>query len=588
MMNTTTNNSAAAAETSRSRNYRKKWWILLIIILTITLTIAVPLAVLSFVRNPFPDIRNPTIPSPPLIIIINETCTRTLYPSLCFTSFSSFPPSIKITSPERLLEFSINGTVKSVQESRTKISLLVNGNQQEKNALNDCIEMLDQTLYELEQVSNGLKNYSVLIGFRHQLYSEFKTLLSAAMTNENTCIQGIEDVEEANPETHLGFKDVVQRLLNPVSKLISNCLAMVNYMESTSNSGSKMMITKRRLVSHGFPAWMTANDRKLMQIVVPQIMSNTTVAAVGHANYRTIGAAVRMAPSFSLQRYVIKIKAGIYNESVEIPREKSNIMLVGDGMDSTIITGCKNFLEGSSTFKSATLTVIGARFLARDLTVINTSGPEKQQAVAVRVTSDSAFYKCNFASFQDTLYVHSLRQFYRECTIQGTVDFIFGNAAAIFQNCLILVRKPIAGQKNMITAQGREDPNQNTGISLQNCTIEAAPDLILAGRSSYTFLGRPWRNHSRTMVMKSYLGDLIHPEGWYEWNQYSTLDTVEYIEYMNVGPGSDTRHRVTWGGYKRNCSEDLVEQFTVGKFLHGADNWLESTGFPLSVGSLGN
>ncbi|XP_026384827.1 pectinesterase-like [Papaver somniferum] len=405
------------------------------------------------------------------------------------------------------------------------------------------------------------------------------------MTNENTCIQGIEDVEEANPETHMGFKDVVQKLLNPVSKLISNCLAMVKYMESTSNSGSKMMITKRRPVSHGFPAWMTANDRKLMQIVVPQIMSNTTVAAVGHANYRTIGAAVRMAPSFSLQRYVIKIKAGVYNESVEIPREKSNIMLVGDGMDSTIITGCKNFLDGSSTFKSATLTVIGARFLARDLTVINTSGPEKQQAVAVRVTSDSAFYKCNFASFQDTLYVHSLRQLYRECTIQGTVDFIFGNAAAIFQNCLILVRKPIAGQKNMITAQGREDPNQNTGISLQNCTIEAASDLIRAGRSSYTFLGRPWRNHSRTMVIKSYLGDLIHPAGWYEWNQYSTLDTVEYIEYMNVGPGSDTRHRVTWGGYKRNCSEDLVEQFTVGKFLHGADNWLESTGFPLSVGS---
>ncbi|KAI3853891.1 hypothetical protein MKW98_005514 [Papaver atlanticum] len=548
MMNTTTNNSAAA-ETSRSRTSRKKWWILLIIILTITLTIGAPLAVLSFVRNPFPDIHNPTIQSPPLIIIINETCTRTLYPSLCFTSFSSFPSSIRITSPERLLEFSINGTVKSVQDSRTKISLLVNGNQQEKNALNDCIEMLDQTLYELEQVSNGLRNYSVLIGFRHQLYSEFKTLLSASMTNENTCIQGIEDVEEANPETHLGFKEVVQRLLNPVSKLISNCLAMVKYLESTSNTGSKMMIKKRRPVSHGFPAWMTANDRKLMQIVVPQIMSNTTVAAVGHGNYRKISAAVRMAPSFSLQRYVIKIKAGVYNESVEIPREKSNIMLVGDGMDSTIITGCKNFLDA----------VIGARFLARDLTVINTSGPEKQQAVAVRVTSDSSFYKCNFASFQDTLYVHSLRQFYRECTIQGTVDFIFGNAAAIFQNCLILVRKPIAGQKNMITAQGREDPNQNTGISLQNCTIEAAPDLITAGRSSYTFLGRPWRNHSRTI--------------------YSTLDTVEYIEYMNVGPGSDTRHRVTWGGYRRNWSEDLVEQFTVGKFLHGADNWLESTCF---------
>ncbi|KAI3927448.1 hypothetical protein MKW92_044438 [Papaver armeniacum] len=411
---------------------------LIINILTITLTIGVPHAVLSFVNNgnPFPDIYNQTIPS---IITINETCTRTLYQSLCFTSFSSFPSSIRITSPERFLEFSINEIVKS-------------------------------------------------------LYSEFKTLLGAAMTNENTCIQGIEDVEEANPETYLGFKDVVQRLLNPVSKMIRNCLEMVKYMELTS--GGEMIIAKQRPVSHGFPAWMTTNDRS----------EANTDYFVGHGNYYTISAAVRMAPSFSLQSYVIKIKAGVYNESVE---------------------------------KSPTFIY--------------------------------AFYKCNFASFQDTLYVHSLCQLYRECTIQGTVDFIFGNAAAIFQNCLILVRKPIAGQKkNMITAQGREEPNQSTGILLKNCTIKAAPDLMRASRSSYTFLGRPWRNHSRIIVMKSYLGDLLHPEGWYEWNQHSTLDTVE---------------RVTWGGYKRNCSEDLVEQFTVRKFLHGADNWLHSTSFPLSLGS---
>lgn len=230
--------------------------------------------------------------------------------------------------------------------------------------------------------------------------------------------------------------------------------------------------------------------------------------------------------------------------------------------------------------------VVGDKFLARDLTIMNTAGPEKHQAVAVRVTSNSAFYRCNFSSYQDTLYAHSLSQFYRECIIQGTIDFIFGNAAAVFQNCLILVRKPIPGQKNMITAQGRGDPNQNTGISLQNCTILAAPEFPLAARLNFsTFLGRPWRNFSRTMVMKSYLGDLINPQGWYKWNQYSTLDTVEYIEYQNFGPGSDTRHRVTWGGYRKNCSENIAKQFTVEVFLHGAGDWLESIGFPLVYGS---
>lgn len=226
--------------------------------------------------------------------------------------------------------------------------------------------------------------------------------------------------------------------------------------------------------------------------------------------------------------------------------------------------------------------VVGDKFLARDLTIINTSGPEKHQAVALRVTSNAAFYHCEIISYQDTLYAHSLSQLYRECMIQGTVDFIFGNAAAIFQNCLILVRKPIPGQKNMITAQGREDPNQNTGISLQNCTIMAAPDLSVAERGNFlTYLGRPWRNYSRTVIMKSYLGDLIHPQGWCKWNDQSALETVEYMEYMNFGPGADTRGRVTWAANRNNCSQDIEREFTVGQFLHGADDWLESTVFPL-------
>lgn len=226
--------------------------------------------------------------------------------------------------------------------------------------------------------------------------------------------------------------------------------------------------------------------------------------------------------------------------------------------------------------------VIGDRFLARDLTVENTAGPEMYQAVAIRVTSNSAFFRCNFTSNQDTLYAHSLRQFYRECIIQGTIDFIFGNAAAVFHNCHILARKPILGQSNMITAQSREDPNQNTGFSLHNCTIKAAPNFsLLDRRRSFTFLGRPWRNYSRTVIMKSYLGDLIHPLGWSQWDKYSNLDTVDYIEYRNFGPGADTRYRVKWRGYKKNCTEDLAKRFTVGAFLHGSDDWLQSTWFPL-------
>ncbi|GFP85517.1 probable pectinesterase/pectinesterase inhibitor 25, partial [Phtheirospermum japonicum] len=204
--------------------------------------------------------------------------------------------------------------------------------------------------------------------------------------------------------------------------------------------------------------------------------------------------------------------------------------------------------------------VVGDKFLARDLT-INTSPPEKHQAVALRVTSNASFYRCEIISHQDTLYAHLLHQFYHDCTIQGTIDFIFGNAAAVFQNCTILAR--------------REDPNQNKGISLQNCTIEAAKEFNLTDRKNITsYLGRPWRNYSRTVVVSSYLGDLIKPRGRLEWDEYSSLDTVEYVEYMNSGPVAGTDRRVLWGGYRRNCSEDMVRQFGVEEFLHGADNWL--------------
>ncbi|KAM1528889.1 hypothetical protein ACFX1Z_018163 [Malus domestica] len=99
-------------------------------------------------------------------------------------------------------------------------------------------------------------------------------------------------------------------------------------------------------------------------------------------------------------------------------------MLVGDGMKSTIITGSKSFADGFSTFATATLTVIGDKFLARDLSIANTAGSKKFQAVAARVTSNSAFYHCNFSSYQDSLHVHSLRQCYRDCIIRGTIDFI--------------------------------------------------------------------------------------------------------------------------------------------------------------------
>lgn len=224
--------------------------------------------------------------------------------------------------------------------------------------------------------------------------------------------------------------------------------------------------------------------------------------------------------------------------------------------------------------------VRGGGFIAKGITFENSAGPEKHQAVALRNNADlSAFYRCSFVGYQDTLYVHSLRQFYRECDIYGTVDFIFGNAAAVFQNCNLYARKPNADQKNMFTAQGREDPNQNTGISILNSKLAAASDLIPFKSSFKTYLGRPWKPYSRTVFMKCYMEDVIEAAGWLEWNGTVGLDTLYYGEYMNRGPGSNTGARVRWPGYRVINSSSEATLFTAGHFIQGYD-WLNSTPIP--------
>ncbi|RRT69128.1 hypothetical protein BHE74_00006456 [Ensete ventricosum] len=219
------------------------------------------------------------------------------------------------------------------------------------------------------------------------------------------------------------------------------------------------------------------------------------------------------------------------------------------------------------------------------MTFQNTAGPAKHQAVAVRNGADlSTFYSCSFEGYQDTLYTHSMRQFYRECDIYGTVDYIFGNAAVVFQSCNVYSRLPMQGQSNTITAQGRTDPNQNTGTSMQDCDFLPAADLAADNGSTITYLGRPWKLYSRTVIMQSFMDALIDPAGWMPWNGDFALDTLYYAEYNNSGPGAGVANRVTWSGYHVIGSSDAAN-FTVSSFILG-DNWLPQAGVPYDDGLL--
>jgi pectin methylesterase-like acyl-CoA thioesterase len=220
----------------------------------------------------------------------------------------------------------------------------------------------------------------------------------------------------------------------------------------------------------------------------------------------------------------------------------------------------------------------------KDMTIENWAGPERHQAVALRVSADHAVvYRCNISGHQDSLYVHSLRQFYRECDIHGTIDFIFGNAAVVLQNCNIWARKPLPQQKNTITAQNRKDPNQNTGISIHACRLRATPELYQARWDFPTYLGRPWKMYSRTVYMETFMDDHINPAGWLEWNATFALQTLYYGEYKNKGPGSLLGKRVTWPGYRVITMPEEASKFTVEQFI-GGYSWLPPTGVSFLAG----
>uniref|UniRef100_A0A803KT32 Pectinesterase n=2 Tax=Chenopodium quinoa TaxID=63459 RepID=A0A803KT32_CHEQI len=418
----------------------------------------------------------------------------------------------------------------------------------EKGAWADCMTLFDSTIFELNRTLNPTKK---------DCYEfDKQTWLSTALTNLETCIAG--------------FKPYIS---NNVTKLISNSLAMHNNAVPETQS-----------YKLGFPTWVTRRDRNLLQ-ASKLATANLVVAQDGLGDFKTIREALDAAAKKSRSgRFVIHIKSGVYAEYLVIGTNLRNIMLVGDGMQSTIITGDRSYGDGFTIFNSATVAVTGDGFIARGITFRNTAGPENNQAVALRVGSDhSIFHQCSFEGYQDTLFAHSQRQFYRECNIYGTIDFIFGNAASIFQKCNIIVRKPLTSQKNTVTAQGRTDPNQNTGIIIQNSRITASPDLKPVIASFPSFLGRPWEQYSRTVVVESFIDSLISPVGWLEWDGNFALDTLFYAEYNNFGPGSLTGKRVKWKGYKIITNVDQISQFFVANFI-GGESWIPAASVPFTSG----
>ncbi|PHT29087.1 hypothetical protein CQW23_31316 [Capsicum baccatum] len=241
---------------------------------------------------------------------------------------------------------------------------------------------------------------------------------------------------------------------------------------------------------------------------------HAVVSKDGTGNYTRIMDAISLAPNNSLEKYYIKIKQGTYEEYVQVDKWKTNIVLIGEGMDYTILSRNRSYGGGIQTSQTATVGVNGVGFIAEDITFRNHAGPENYQAVALRAEADLlTFYRCRFDGFQDTLYTKRGLQFYRDCEVFGTIDFICGDATTIFQNCLVELAYRYFNQYNAIIAQQRKLDDLTTSIVLQNCSLKATRELENMGNIT-TFLGRPWGDLSRTVIMQSYIGGFVNPKGW--------------------------------------------------------------------------
>eukprot|EP01018_Ginkgo_biloba_P027976 Gb_01422 [translate_table: standard] len=497
----------------------------------------------------------------------NAACSATLYPDLCISTLLSHRQSLRTSTSVDVANVAMKVTIDEV-EKISGFAYDMNRQPIDRNdraALEDCMELFGYTLQQLNNSLASLMNLNVKTMKRQA--GDIWTWLSASLTNQETCMDGFTN-------SNGNLKSLLYNRVQNVSMLVSNSLAIVKRISATEVNGKDLRRHKRRLLSSagefiapgkfmvghkekffldhgsmndGFPEWLSVGERRLLQNPPAPIQADVVVAQDGTGSYKTITEAVNAAPKKK------------HSEIYDICQRRN---LCGR-------------------------TASGKGFMARDMTFENTAGPTKGQAPALQVGSDrSAFYRCKIKGYQDTLYAHSQRQFYRECDIYGTIDFIFGNSAAVFQSCNILARKPLFGHQNVITAQGRTDPNQNTGFSLQNCKVSAASDLLPVKKSFPTYLGRPWKEYSRTVYMQSFLDDLIHPSGWQPWSPNFALKTLYYGEYMNSGPGAGTVRRVKWPGYRVITTVDEANKFTVAEFIYG-NSWLPSTGVAFQGGLKG-
>ncbi|MVN75153.1 pectin esterase [Hymenobacter sp. HMF4947] len=294
----------------------------------------------------------------------------------------------------------------------------------------------------------------------------------------------------------------------------------------------------------------------------PQVLF-IKVAQDGSGDYKTIQEAVQASRDLSQVMVTIQIKNGIYHEKLVVPSHKTHVKLVGESAAGTVISWGDHTGDaaGHNTYSSHTVLVQANDFTAEDITFENAAGPVGQ-AVALHVEGDRAIFRhCRMLGNQDTLFpaVENSRQYYQDCYIEGTTDFIFGTATAVFEGC------EIRSKRNSYIAAAATTEREAYGFVFKNCRLTADT------AAHKVYLARPWRPHSRTVYLNCTLGAHILPAGWDNWRDAANEKTAYYAEYNSTGPGANPGARAKWS---HQLTAKEAKQYTLQNIFGGAAGWL--------------
>ncbi|KAF4346941.1 hypothetical protein F8388_014303 [Cannabis sativa] len=326
-------------------------------------------------------------------------------------------------------------------------------------------------------------------------------------------------------------------------------------------------------IEHNIQAHEKEKDDKALDKVLATAQASSKVIKVsldGKGDFKSITDAVKSIPAGNTARVIISIAGGVYNEHILVERTKPFVTFLGDKGNMPVIT-----FDGTAakfgTWNSATVSVESDYFMAANIQFVNSSPRPKgngsgEQAVALRISGDKgAFHNCKFISFQDTLCDDKGRHIFKDCYIEGSVDFIFGDGQSLYLNTTI---RSVAKESGVITAHGRDNAAEDSGFTFVHCKIIADGD---------TYLGRAWREMPRVIFAYTEMGNNINTSGWSDGMGSpeknagnSSNNDVFYGEYKCTGPGSSTSGRAK---YSKILTDEEIKPFMSFTFIQG-NKWV--------------